>query len=125
MTINLKQTDIGRVNILEKQGNYKSTTYNNFRKTGEHEHKIKENHKTTKKIKRKRKKQRITWKRRSEMAISRYVSLHNASMHSVMSDFCDSMDCSPPGSSVHGISKARILEWVDISSSRGMYLYQP
>ena len=29
------------------------------------------------------------------------------------------MDCSPPGSSVHGISQARILEWVAISSSRG------
>ena len=28
------------------------------------------------------------------------------------------MDCSPPGSSVHGISQARILEWVAISSSR-------
>ena len=26
------------------------------------------------------------------------------------------MDCSPPGSSVHGISKARILEWIAISS---------
>ena len=25
---------------------------------------------------------------------------------------CDPMDCSPPGSSVHGILKARILEWV-------------
>ena len=25
---------------------------------------------------------------------------------------CDPMDCSPPGSSVHGISQVRILEWV-------------
>ena len=25
---------------------------------------------------------------------------------------CDPMDCSPPGSSVHGIPQARILEWV-------------
>ena len=33
--------------------------------------------------------------------------------------FCDSMDCSPPGSSDHGISRVRILEWVAISSSRG------
>ena len=32
---------------------------------------------------------------------------------------CDPMDCSPPGSSVHGISQARILERVAISSSRG------
>ena len=29
---------------------------------------------------------------------------------------CSPMDCSPPGSSVHGILQARILEWVDISS---------
>ena len=29
----------------------------------------------------------------------------------------DPMDCSPPGSSVHGISQARILEWVAISFS--------
>ena len=29
------------------------------------------------------------------------------------------MDCSPPGSSVHGVYQARILEWVAISSSRG------
>ena len=30
---------------------------------------------------------------------------------------CDSRDCSPPGSSVHGTSQARILEWVAISFS--------
>ena len=29
------------------------------------------------------------------------------------------MDCSPPGSSVHGILQARILEWAAIPSSRG------
>ena len=29
------------------------------------------------------------------------------------------MDCSPPGSSVHGIFQARVLEWVAISFSRG------
>ena len=33
--------------------------------------------------------------------------------------FCDPMEYSPPGSSVHGISQARILEWLAISSSRG------
>ena len=32
---------------------------------------------------------------------------------------CSPMDCSPPGSSVHGIFQARILEWVAISYSRG------
>ena len=33
--------------------------------------------------------------------------------------FWDPMDCSPSGSSVHGISQARILEWIATSSSRG------
>ena len=32
---------------------------------------------------------------------------------------CDPMDCSLPGSSVHGIVQARILEWVSMPSSRG------
>ena len=32
---------------------------------------------------------------------------------------CDPVDCSPPGSSVHGILPARILEWVAIPFSRG------
>ena len=32
---------------------------------------------------------------------------------------CDSMDCSPPGFSVHGIFQARVLEWVAIAFSEG------
>ena len=32
---------------------------------------------------------------------------------------CDPVNYSPPGSSVHGISQARILEWVSIPFSRG------
>ena len=35
---------------------------------------------------------------------------------------CDPMDCSPPGSSVHGIPQARILEWVAIVWERVKYL---
>ena len=34
------------------------------------------------------------------------------------------MDCSPPGSSVHGILQARILEWVAIFSPQGIFLAQ-
>ena len=34
---------------------------------------------------------------------------------------CDPMDCSPPGSSVHGIHQARILEWLAMPSSRGSF----
>ena len=33
---------------------------------------------------------------------------------------CSPMDCSPPGSFVHGILQARILEWVAIPSSRDL-----
>ena len=34
------------------------------------------------------------------------------------------MDCSPPGSSVHGILQVRILEWAAMASSRGLNLTQ-
>ena len=40
--------------------------------------------------------------------------------HSVVT-LCDTMDCSLPGSSVHGILQARILEWVAMPSSRGIF----
>ena len=33
--------------------------------------------------------------------------------------FCDLRECIPPGSSLHGVFQARILEWVAISFSRG------
>ena len=32
---------------------------------------------------------------------------------------CNPMDCSPPGSSVHGILQARVLQWVAMPFSRG------
>ena len=35
---------------------------------------------------------------------------------------CNSVDCNPPGSSVHGIFQARILEWIAVLSSRGSSL---
>ena len=34
-------------------------------------------------------------------------------------NLCESMDCSPPGSSVHRILQERILEWVAMPSSMG------
>ena len=37
----------------------------------------------------------------------------------VLSDSCDPMDLNLPGSSVHGISQARILEWIVIFFSQG------
>ena len=38
---------------------------------------------------------------------------------SVMSTLDDPMDCSPPGSSVHGTLQAKTLQWVAMPSSRG------
>ena len=35
---------------------------------------------------------------------------------------CNHLGCSPPGSSVHGILQARVLEWVAVSFSRGSSL---
>ena len=40
------------------------------------------------------------------------------SLHSCLTP-CDPMNCSPPGSCVHGIFQARILEWAAMPSSRG------
>ena len=48
------------------------------------------------------------WKKESESEV----------IHSCPT-LCDPVDCSPPGSSVHGILQARVLEWVAISFSRG------
>ena len=42
----------------------------------------------------------------------------NKSLQSCLT-LCDPMNCSPPGSSVHRILHARILEWVAIPSSTG------
>ena len=52
---------------------------------------------------------------------SRFYPCHNyySLVAIVVSDSCNPIDCSLPGSSVHGILQARILEWVAISFSRG------
>ena len=44
--------------------------------------------------------------------------MHVKSLQSY-STLCDTMGCSPPGSSVHGILQASILEWVAMPSSGG------
>ena len=46
--------------------------------------------------------------------------MHGQSLHSCLT-LWDSMDCSPPGSSVRGILRARILEWVIMPSSKGSF----
>ena len=45
------------------------------------------------------------------------LCVHSATQ--LCSTLCDPMDYSPPGSSVHGVFQARLLEWVAISFSRG------
>jgi len=53
------------------------------------------------------------------------VSLVNSNATSIVGvtqscpTLCDPMGCSSPGSSVHGILQARILEWVAMPSSKG------
>ena len=41
--------------------------------------------------------------------------------HEVVANSCEPMDYNPPGSSVHGILQAKILEWVAIYFSRGYF----
>ena len=50
-----------------------------------------------------------------------FISMHAMHAKSLQSclTVCDPMGCSLPGSSVHGILKARILEWVAMFSSKG------
>ena len=47
-----------------------------------------------------------------------FICLHAKSLQSSLTLF-DPLDCSPPGSSVHGILQAKILQWVAIYSSGG------
>ena len=53
-------------------------------------------------------------------AITAFVCVHVKSLHSCLT-LWDPMDCSPPGSSVHGILQARMLEWIAMPSSRGSH----
>ena len=58
--------------------------------------------------------------RETPVSLYVYVYLHLVDCllsRSVVSHSCDHMD--PPGSFVYGISQARILAWIAISSSRG------
>ena len=48
-----------------------------------------------------------------------YIWIYLLLLFSYVWFFCNPMDCSPPGSSVHEISQAGILEWIGISFSRG------
>ena len=60
------------------------------------------------------KKQVSLQKKDKKKEITRHVLCCAQSIHSY-----DPMDCGPPGSFVHGILQAKILEWVAIPVSRG------
>ena len=51
--------------------------------------------------------------------LSLYVSVY-ANLIQLCPVLCDPKDCDLPGSSVHGILQARILEWVAVPSSRDL-----
>ena len=55
------------------------------------------------------------WSRQS------HISKHVKVTHSCLT-LCDPMDCSPPGSSVHGILQARILDWGASPFSRDLLI---
>ena len=57
------------------------------------------------------------WKTGLEWKFMCMLFMHAKSLQSCPT-LCDAMDCSLPGSSVHGILQARILEWVVVPSSR-------
>ena len=56
------------------------------------------------------------WRRRGLFRTKKKVSVAQSCL-----TLCDPKDCSPPGFSLHGISQARILEWVAVPSSRGSF----
>ena len=56
------------------------------------------------------------------LCVKYLCSMHVYSVTKSCPTLCNPMDCSLPGSSVHGIFLVRILEWVAISFSRGSTL---
>ena len=71
----------------------------------------------------------ITWKREHVISCPGSYSFHVIAIHILLttvkvlvtqsrSTLCHPMDCSPPGSYVHGILQARKQEWVAIPFSR-------
>ena len=54
------------------------------------------------------------------LILGSFVRVHMKSRQSCPT-LCDPIDLSPPGSSVHRISQARILEWVAMPFSRGSF----
>ena len=58
------------------------------------------------------------WYQEDKMYLNKWVCV-TAKLFQSGPALCKPLDCSLPGSSVHGILQARILEWVAIPFSRG------
>ena len=71
-----------------------------------------------------------TWMNPKDFTLSELSQTHKNKQYMHAKSFqsylilCDPMDCSPPGSSVHGMLHARVLEWVAISSFKGLFWTQ-
>ena len=59
----------------------------------------------------------VQWKISTVVFWCNKLCVYAKSLQSCLT-LCDPLACSPPGSSVHGILQARILEWVAMPSSR-------
>ena len=58
------------------------------------------------------------------MILYNYIRLRQecaCSVAQLCPTLCDPMDCSPPGSSLHGILQVRTLEWIATSYSKGSF----
>ena len=69
------------------------------------------------------------WGTLLETGKSYWTSTHLFSFACVLSRFvhvqlCNPANCSPPAFSVHGVHQAKILDWVAMCSSRGIFLTQ-
>ena len=61
------------------------------------------------------------------LCIFMYIFIHacvHAKSLQLCPTLCDPMDCNPQDFSVHGILQAKILEWVAMPSSRGIFPIQ-
>ena len=60
----------------------------------------------------------VSGKMEKKITLFFFLRVHECMHAQLHLTFCNPMDCSPPGPSVHGILQARILEWVAISYSK-------
>ena len=63
-------------------------------------------------------KDQLTWTKENADSYYEFLEQSESEVAQSCPTLCDPVDCNPPGSSVHGILQARILEWVAISFSK-------